>query len=59
MIIQHFDVIPKARAEVMLSFPDALEMKVRKLLDQLQLGAHLNKRRATIRIEGVEPTPQT
>lgn len=59
MIIQHFDVIPKAKAEVILSFPDALEGKVRKLLDQLQVGAHLNKRRATIKIEGVEPIPQT
>lgn len=59
MIVQHFDVIPKARAEVTLSFPDALESKVSKLLEQLQLGAHFNKRRSTIKIEGVEPIPQT
>lgn len=55
MIIQHFDVIPSARAEIDLSFPDALETKVRKLFQQLELGSHLNKRRARIRIEGVEP----
>ena len=59
MIVQHFDVIPSARAEVFLTFPDLLEVKVRKLLDQLQLGSHLNKRRATIRIEGFKPTSQT
>lgn len=55
MIIQRFDVIPRARAEVDLSFPDALETKVRKLFEQLELGSHLNKRRARIRIEGIEP----
>ncbi len=56
MIVKHFDVIPKASAKVLLSFPDPLERKVRKLLDQLQLGSHLNKRRATITVEGIEQT---
>jgi hypothetical protein len=50
MIIQRFDVIPKARVRVTLTFPDALEPKVEKLLQQLEMGSHLNKRRASIRV---------
>jgi len=50
MIVQYFDVIPKAKASVTLSFPDILAPRVRKLLDHLATGTHLNKRRAAIRI---------
>lgn len=50
MIIQYFDVIPKATVHVQLVYPDALEKKVRKLLEQVQFGTHLNKRRTTIKI---------
>ena len=59
MIVQHFDVIPKATTEVILTFPDALDEKVRKLINQVQVGAHLNKRRSTIKIEGIKPISQT
>jgi len=50
MIIQHFDVLSKANAEITLHFPDAIESKVKKLLQQLEVGTHLNKRRAEIKI---------
>jgi len=33
VIVQHFDVIPKANAKVTLVFPDALETKMKKLLE--------------------------
>ena len=54
MIIQYFDVIPKARARVEVLFPDALETKVVKLMNQLEVGTHLNKRRSTIRVISFE-----
>lgn len=50
MIVQHFDVIPKAVCTVELLFPDLLEKKVNKLLSQLEIGSHLNKRRSTIKV---------
>jgi hypothetical protein len=50
MMVQRFDVIPTAKARVRLTFPDALEPKMKKLLQQLEMGSHLNKRRASIRV---------
>ena len=50
MIVQHFDVIPEARCSIQLSFPDAIKGKVDKLLKQLEVGSHLNKRRSTIKV---------
>ena len=50
MIVQYFDVIPKAKVNVALVFPDALETKMKKLLGHLEIGTHLNKRRATIKV---------
>lgn len=58
MIIQHFDVIPRADATVFLTFPEALAGKVRRMLAQLELGSHFNKRRTSIKIEDVTSTDQ-
>lgn len=58
MIVQHFDVIPKATAHIILNFPDLLERKVKRLLEHVQIGSHLNKRRTSINIMGVEPEGQ-
>lgn len=53
MIVQRFDVIPKANATVELTFPDQVRRKVEKLIHQLESGSHLNKRRSIIRILGI------
>jgi len=58
MIVQYFDVIPKACASVVLTFPDVLAPRVRKLLSQLETGTHFNKRRAVIRIVEVREDPK-
>lgn len=58
MIIQRFDVIPKAAAQLTLNFPDLLENKVRRLLEHVQIGSHLNKRRTSISVTGVESEGQ-
>ncbi len=58
MIVQRFDVIPRATAHVLLNFPDLLERKVKRLLEHVQIGSHLNKRRTLINIMGVEPEGQ-
>lgn len=50
MIVQYFDVVPKTTVELTLMFPDAIEDKVRRLLDHVQIGTHLNKRRTQIRV---------
>lgn len=50
MIVQHYDTIPKATTEVVLTFPDALKKKIDRLLEQVQVGTHLNKRRTVINI---------
>ncbi len=50
MIVQQFDVIPMATCTVRLTFPDAIKSKVQKLLDQIQVGTHFNKRRTTIKV---------
>ena len=55
MIVQYFDVIPRGIATVTLTFPDPLESKVRKLLNQLETGTHLNKRRTTIKVNNISP----
>ena len=54
MIVQNFDVIPTARATVQLSFPRSLEPKVEKLLEHLERGTHLNKRRTMITVKEVK-----
>lgn len=54
MIVQYFDVIPRARASVKLSFPDSLEPKIEKLLTYLEKGTHLNKRRTMISVREVK-----
>lgn len=58
MIVQRFDVIPRATADITLTFPDLLERKVKRLLEHVQIGSHLNKRRASITVTGVEPESQ-
>jgi len=54
MIVQYFDVVPSTRVVVELTFPDDLEPKVRRLLEQLEMGSHFNKRRATIKIKNIK-----
>lgn len=53
MIVQYFDVLLTAHSTIQLSFPDPLETKVRKLLRHLEMGTHLNKRRAMITVKSV------
>ena len=48
MIVQRFDVLPKASCQVTLLFPDNLEEHVDRLLQQVQMMGCLNKRRATM-----------
>lgn len=50
MIVQRFDVIPKCSAKVVLSFPDAMEGAVRKLLKGLEDVSMFNKRRTTAKV---------
>jgi hypothetical protein len=50
MIIQRFDVVPKAITTVELIFPGQVKRKVDKLIRQLEVGTHLNKRRSIIKI---------
>ena len=50
MIVLYYDVIPKARVNLTLIFPDEVEKKVRTLLSQIQVGTHLNKRRSIIKV---------
>lgn len=47
MIIQYFDVIPKATCQVKLVYPDSIEPQVTTLVVQLKFASFLNKRRAT------------
>lgn len=51
MIVQHFDAIPKATCKVYLIFPDKLKGKVEKLLNQVEVGSHFNKRRTMIKVK--------
>ncbi len=53
MIIQRFDVVPKATTAVELIFPDQVHRKVEKLIRQLEVGTHLNKRRSLLKILSV------
>jgi len=48
MIITDYDVIPLAKCEVTLTFPDAIQKQVATLVDQLRFTSFLNKRRASI-----------
>lgn len=50
MIFPHFDTILHAKVKVVLVFPDELKTKVNKLLAQLEVGSHFNKRRATVKV---------
>lgn len=50
MIVQHYDVVPKASTAVELIFPTQIKRKVEKLLRQLEIGTHLNKRRSIIKV---------
>lgn len=53
MIVQRFDVIPKATVTVELIFPREIRKKVDRLIRQLEIGTHLNKRRSIIKILGI------
>ena len=48
MVFLKFDVIPKAKINIELIYPDELDKLVKKLLSQVQSMGLLNKRRATI-----------
>ena len=50
MIVQKFDSIPKCRAELMLTFPDAMDDAVEKMVRGLENVSMLNKRRATAKV---------
>lgn len=50
MIVQRFDVVSKAKITLDFIFPTEVERKVRKLLSQLEVGTHLNKRRSSIKV---------
>jgi hypothetical protein len=50
MIVQRFDVVPKTTAVVELIFPNQIKRKVEKLIRQLEIGSHLNKRRSIIKV---------
>lgn len=48
MVITYFDVIPLAKCEVTLVYPDIIKKQVATLLEQLHFVSFLNKRRATL-----------
>ena len=48
MVIQYYDVIPLAKCEVTLVYPDVIKKQVATLLEQLPFVGFLNKRRATL-----------
>lgn len=50
MIIQRFDVIPRCKAKLTLSFPDVMQDDVEKMVRGLENISMLNKRRATCKI---------
>ena len=55
MIIQYFDVIPRAKCDVTLVYPDGINKQVDTLIEQLKYVSFLNKRRTTI--EAIEIIP--
>ena len=48
MITMYYDVIPEAKCQITLTYPDKIEKQVKQLLDELPFISLLNKRRATI-----------
>lgn len=50
MIVQQFDVIPKCRIKMELSYPEAMQDAIEKMVKGLENISMLNKRRATCKI---------
>lgn len=53
MIVDKFDVITRCAATVRVSFPPEIRKKVERLLNALQTGSHLNKRRTSIALRSI------
>lgn len=54
MVVQHFDVVPRAEVTLTLTFPKAIKGKVKKLLELVEMSSHFNKRRTTVRVKGTK-----
>jgi len=48
MVITYFDVLPRCKCEVLITYPTTIKSQVKELIKQLEYVSFLNKRRATI-----------